>query len=358
MGLESTTPNSAWVPALYETLLITEGWIGALVKPDLNHLYLLAIQALGSTPEDYYSAIGYREMTCVNKVPQPPASPISLFGPGTYQPTREKKLRILSCYLNLIQYLLPIDTSIQSSSLMRGGLHADNIFVDPERPTEITGIIDWQSTELAPLFSHARLPYIMDYDGPKPVGLEIAKFLNDVPHHDLIAVNKAMDLYRDRSVVTLYNHLTHKENPRLYRAIAFRETLSYELLEYVKQLLVDGEATYLAHVAVLQLHWDDLPGVRSRGSVPFPFEFSLEEIEEITADYKGAALAMDIMNRVENSIGDLFSDRGVIRAHRYDEAKDALQQMKEQVIELYARNEKEKEAWQENWPFDDHSIDV
>ena len=134
--------------------------------------------------------------------------------------------------------------------------------------------------------------------------------------------------------------------------------MSHELLVSAKQLLVDGEATYLAHVAVLQLNWDNLPGVRSRGSVPFPFKFSREEIEQITADCKGAALAMDITNRVKNSIGDLFPDRGVIRAHRYDEAKDALQQMKEQVIELYARNEKEKEAWQENWPFDDHPTDI
>ena len=164
---------------------------------------LLANQALGNTSEDYHSAIGCRGMACINRVPQLPASPISLFGPGTYQPTREKKLKALSCYLGLIKYLLPTDTSIQSSSLMHGDLHADNIFVDLERPTEIIGIIDWQSTELAPLFSQARRPYILDYEGPKPVGLEIAKFPDGIPDHDLIAINKAMDLYRDSSIITL-----------------------------------------------------------------------------------------------------------------------------------------------------------
>ena len=229
--------------------------------------------------------------------------------------------------------------------------------MDPERPTEITGIIDWQSTELAPLFSQARPPHIMDYDGPKPIGLEDAKF-PDVPDHDLVAFNKAVDLYRDSSILSLYKKLTHKESPRLYRAIEFRETLSYELLVSVKQLLVDGEATYLAHVVTLQQEWDDLPGVRFHASVPFPFDFSLEEIIEITADYKGAALAMDIMDWVKASIGDLFPDRGLVWARRYDEAKDALQQMKEQVIDLYARNEKEKQIWQESWPFDDLATNV
>lgn len=241
---------------------------------------------------------------------------------------------------------------------MHGDLHGGNIFVDPERPSEITGIIDWQSTELAPLFSQARPPYFMDYDGPKPVGLEDARFPDDIPDHDLVAFNQAMDLFCDSSMLALYKKLTHKKNPCLYRAIEFQETLSYELLVSVKKLLVDGEATYLGHIVMLQQKWDDLPGVRSHGNVPFPFDFSLEEVEEITADCKGAVLAMDIMYRVKKAIGDLFPDRGLIWADRYDEAKDALQQMKEQVIELYARNEKEKKAWQESWPFDDLPADA
>ena len=91
---------------------------------------------------------------------------------------------------------------------------------------------------------------------------------------------------------------------------------------------------------MLQQKWEDLPGVRSRGNVPFPFEFSLEELEEIAADCKGAALAMELMCRVKHTKGDLFPDRGPIWADRYDEAKDAL-------------NEQEKEAWPQSWPFHD-----
>ena len=51
---------------------------------------------------------------------------------------------------------------------------------------------------------------------------------------------------------------------------------------------------------------------------------------------------MELMCRVKNIIGDLFPDRGLISTDRYDEAKDALPQMKEQIVELYARNEQEK----------------
>lgn len=59
------------------------------------------------------------------------------------------------------------------------------------------------------------------------------------------------------------------------------------------------------------------------------------------------------MSSVRDSIGkNLFPEKGVISMDRYDEAKNALQQMKHQVLDLYARNEQERKLWEENWPFD------
>ena len=109
---------------------------------------------------------------------------------------------------------------------MHGDLHAGNIFVDSERPSEIVGIIDWYSPELAPLLSQARQPHIIDYDGPKAVGLEDAKFPDDIPDHHLAAFNQAMDLFCDMSILSLYKQFNYKSNPRLYPAIEFRETSS------------------------------------------------------------------------------------------------------------------------------------
>ena len=36
-----------------------------------------------------------------------------------------------------------------------------------------------------------------------------------------------------------------------------------------------------------------------------------------------------------------------------EEAKGALRQCKLQVMDMFARNEKEREEWQRCWPFDD-----
>ena len=52
--------------------------------------------------------------------------------------------------------------------MWHGDLHTGNIFVNPEKPTEIVSIIDWQSVHLSPLFLQARHPALIEFNGPIP----------------------------------------------------------------------------------------------------------------------------------------------------------------------------------------------
>lgn len=278
---------------------------------------------------------------------------MTLCGPGTYQPTRDKKLKALQCYLATFKYLLPTDLSIQSSCLWHSDLHGENIFVDPENPTKVVGIIDWQSTELAPLFEHARQPYFLDYEGPPTVGLERPRLPDNLAQLDPAAQKEAKALYLKQSLSALYRALLHRHNPRLYRAIAFTETSSFDLLLLARNLLVDGEATYLAQVVELEKIWVDLPGVRARGAAPFPFRFANEERTEIETDVNGALRGIEAMREVQESLGGLFPEQGIVRNDQYEETRDALRQIREQVIERYASDESDREVWREGWPFDD-----
>ncbi|KAI2825000.1 hypothetical protein CBS147321_5919 [Aspergillus niger] len=124
----------------------------------------------------YKSAIGFRELACVQNMTQLPRSLLGLYGPGTYQPSRPKKVAAIQDYLSLVQFFLPTDDSICSAFLWHPDLHTENIFVDPDRPSEVLGIIDWQSSEVLPLFDHARQPYLLDYDGPPATGLDPPEF--------------------------------------------------------------------------------------------------------------------------------------------------------------------------------------
>jgi len=99
--------------------------------------------------------------------------------------------------------------------------------------------------------------------------------------------------------------------------------------------------------------WEELPDVRIRGGAPYPFQFSREEKAEIEANVNGALRGMEAMSAVQKRLGGLSPERGTVRADQYEEACDALQQVKEQVNEFYARSESDRQVSKEAWPFDD-----
>ncbi|KKZ60631.1 hypothetical protein EMCG_04704 [[Emmonsia] crescens] len=300
--------------------------------------------------EEYLAAIGHREMSCVNNVAQLPKSEIALYGPGTYQPTRKKKLKAIESYLSLIKYICPAGLSIASPCLWHSDLHAENIYVDPDAPTKIVGIIDWQSTEIAPLFYHARQPYFLDYDGPQLHGLERPRLPDNFKALGTDAQNEANALYAKQALAALYRTLIYKSNRGLYSSLEYQQTASFDLLLLGRNLLVDGEAAYLARIVELESEWADLPGV---GESQYPFRFLDGEKEEVERDVNGSLLGMQAMQSIRESLGDLFPEQGIVRPDQYDEAKYALSQAKEFIIGEFARNEEEKIAWREAWPFDD-----
>ncbi|RMZ79462.1 hypothetical protein DV738_g3395, partial [Chaetothyriales sp. CBS 135597] len=309
-----------------------------------------------SSLEEYHRAIGHREIACVNQLPQLPKSPITLCGPGTYQPTRARKLSALDCYLKLIRFLLPAaDQAISSAHLWHGDLHVANIFVNPSEPTEVLGLIDWQSTELSPLYFHARQPYLLDYDGPPLSGLlERPQPPEDMDKLDASVKKHAETLYLQQSLCSLYNTLTHRRNPQLYAALEFQQTTSFLLLLLARNLLIDGEASYLSQVIDLEATWgqDSCPLPGSKGSSAYPFSFSQAERDQIKAEAEGAVRGMNAMQSIKEALGrELFPEQGIVRADRYEEALDALSQIKDQVIDEFATTEQDREVWQKMWPF-------
>lgn len=309
---------------------------------------------VGNSVEDYLKAVGNREIACVKGIPRLPKSPITLRGPGTYMTCREKKLRALESYLSIANYMVPIDRSVASSCLWHPDLHQENIFVSSEDPSEVVAIIDWQSTELAPLFNQVRQPYFLDYEGPPTQGFEKRVFPDNFDQLDKVSRKKATSLYVSKALSTLYRMLLRKEAPLLFRTWEYQQTASFELLLIAQRLFIDGEALYLASILALEDDWLDLPSVVAQGSPPYPFHFSSAEKAEIMADAKGAAEGMNLMCSVRDSIGkDLFPERGLVRVDKYGEAKDALQQIKALVLDLYAHDEHERKLWEEDWPFDD-----
>ncbi|KAJ8104742.1 hypothetical protein OPT61_g10596 [Boeremia exigua] len=264
-----------------------------------------------TTLEAYHTAIGQREISCVERLPELPKSPVTLCGPGTYQPTRANKLKALRYYLNITRQLLPTDTRISSAHLWHTDLHPENIFVNPSDPTKVVGLIDWQSTEVSPLYFHARHPHLLDYAGSPMNRLERPQW-KALDGLDPAARQQAETLYLQQSLASLYNTLTHHKNPRLYDALQFQNTDAYFLLLVARNLLVDGEVPYLSQLAELEQTWNEISGDGSSS----PFTFSEEEREELDADMEGVALGMQAMRQIRDSLGELFPEQGIVKHER------------------------------------------
>ncbi|RAH50382.1 uncharacterized protein BO95DRAFT_449732 [Aspergillus brunneoviolaceus CBS 621.78] len=182
--------------------------------------------------EQYKLAVRHREIACVQNMTQLPHSPLALDGPGTYRPSRTKKIAALRNYLR-----------ISSAFLWHPDLHNENIFVRPERPSEVTAIIDWQSSEILPLFDHARQPYFLDYDGLSVTGLDPPTFPENF---DQLEPEKQ----------------AAARNERLFRAMEFRQTPSFEMM--------------LAQIML------------AAGNPPLPLQFTAGEARSIEEDVAGA----------------------------------------------------------------------
>lgn len=65
-------------------------------------------------------------------------------------------------------------------SIAHPDIHRENIFVNPDNPSEITAILDWSSAEITPLVVQARPLETIDYEGPRLEGVERPKLPADL----------------------------------------------------------------------------------------------------------------------------------------------------------------------------------
>lgn len=109
-------------------------------------------------------------------------------------------------------------------------------------------------------------------------------------------------------------------------------------------MVIDGEASYISQVAALKEEWDTIPG--AKGS-PYPCSFIPEEIQEMEAYTEGTLLGMQATEGIRESLEELFPEQGCVSSELYEDAIDALGQIKEQVIDEFAKNDEERQIWKE-----------
>jgi hypothetical protein len=139
--------------------------------------------------------------------------------------------------------------------------------------------------------------------------------------------------------------------PGLYRAIEFQDTTSGNLLMLVRRIFGVGEAHVRLLILNLRQEWYDLPAVREAGNPPFPLQFSEAEVEEMEGDAEIATICIETMDKLKACAGELWPEKGSCPPQLYDEVKDMLFQLRDELVELAELDAEDKEVFEREWPF-------
>ncbi|EGE00058.1 hypothetical protein TESG_07381 [Trichophyton tonsurans CBS 112818] len=295
---------------------------------------------------DYHVAIGQREEMAIRSLKHVPKQCAMLHGPGAYQPMARKKLAAVKLYSQMLEHILPSEAGLASGHLWHNDLHSENIFVNPDRPTEITGIIDWQSIQIAPLIDHYLDPSFLGYEGPDvgedPQPLALREDIDSLEPDERRA---AIKQFYDTSVMVAWRMLVKRKNPDQHAAIRFRKSKAGHMLGLSQNLFAFGEAHFRALVLDLRDEWVKL-------GKEFPLEFSTAEISEIEADVKAADIGIGAMNMIIEKLGDLWPEKGAIDHENYDVVMAMLRDIKTELIERVVHSPEDRQIFDTFWPFD------
>ncbi|KAH7377277.1 hypothetical protein BKA66DRAFT_551002 [Pyrenochaeta sp. MPI-SDFR-AT-0127] len=144
--------------------------------------------------------------------------PEGLFlGPRQYQPSTLMKTSALNNYLKVALDVLPEEEGTHTVVIWHGDLHTQDIFVDPENPARIIGIIDWQTISASPLFMQVTRPGFLDFNGPEEPGK-----VSLPENFDRLSLNgqrEAKALQQAQTLHNIYMAQCYRQNPQVFLAM-------------------------------------------------------------------------------------------------------------------------------------------
>ena len=288
-------------------------------------------------------------MACIEKFPSDPGQRRTFEGPNQYRPAKDLKIRVFQDYLKVATQILPKDAKLSKPSLWHSDLHANNIFVDPSQPTKIVNIVDWQAVSIAPLFRQARLPPLVEFEGPLPEGLKPIKLPDGLDDMSEEQKNQARALKIAQSLYKLYQIRMAFQCPDIIEAIRFQHTLPGRITGLAGSIFSDGEPILQGMLIQLQDEWDTVVG----SSIPCPLSFNFEERSEQQDLERTWNKSIELMRHALNEMGEYYGWDGWVNYKNYNVYKERLSQCRESFLNRMAKTEEERSQWIHAWPFED-----
>ncbi|KAL8687453.1 MAG: hypothetical protein Q9218_006377 [Villophora microphyllina] len=321
-----------------------------------------------SCVEDYLEGIGTRELKYVESLTRFPQAGVGIFGgPGWLEPTKADKLTALQDYIKVSRYLAPRYSPATVPVLWHSDLHLSNIYVNPDEPTRITCIIDWQSTHVAPLFYQVETPEFLDFQGPKyPRGLDmevdveffgIPSNISELLEDEQNKIRKeALVLSKKRSLYKMYELYCLCDNYDAYEAFRFQETTQGALIFGASRVAYHSEIPMRKWLMRLEEGWNTIPGY---DKIPCPVHYSKQEREAHAEVYEYWGYCIGMMEDILKRLGgqpDYWD--GSVSHEAYPYLKEMLKRVRRDfvsiVLETVDGTDEERNQLAETlWPFKD-----
>lgn len=326
-------------------LKFTEGPVSILLG-SLEHQSNMC-SLIGGSIEDYILSRAHRELACLQTFTNFPRQQGLFYGPGQYQPTAQRKRETLWNYLKVAQYLSPEVKEISKPALWHPDLHGDNIFANPDRPTEILSIIDWQAVNLSPLFLQARHPALIEFEGLIPEGLQSISLPENFDELSAEEQLEAKKLRAAQSLYKLYDIQMIQDCPEIAAALRFRNSLPGQITGLSGSLFSDGEPIVQGMLIRLQEEWATYIG----SSVPCPLSFAEEDKQRQKEDEKKRASGVVLMEEFLDQVGVYRGWDGWVNHSDYEYYKVRLEQCKHEFLHYQCVTNEERSQWEAVWPF-------
>ena len=259
----------------------------------------------------------------------------------------EEHLRLLNVSEQVMRHLIttPVIQNIAEPTLLHPDLNKRNIFVSETDPTQITGLIDWQSTCIEPVLSYVtEIPDLVTAPASIPSVLKHVTTAEEDIIEDTTdeKLRKDVSLCRQTFEVAIRGWI-----PKLYQARIVDDTL-LRVIRYCATSWRDGAPALRQELIDLSKNWTAL-GLA--GSCPFqPTEKDLERQKAEYDEFEAFQKLKYFLVRATNSNSD-----GWVPAEAWDAARDAnrmaFEQWMQTVVEVDGA-EMDPQKAKDLWPFD------
>lgn len=270
-----------------------------------------------------------------------------------YQPLKETKISVLNKSRSILPALLASGKLDCTPIMWHGGLREQKIFVDPDNPAQITGIIDWQATRLGPMCVQVRHPDFLDLEGPVPEGygeIELPSNYDQMSSDEQLAARK---LKTAQSLFKLYELQHGVDNKTIYNALKARDTLPGCMASLIGSIANDGETVLEGMLISLAKNWNVATGFSDKvpNPMPCPLAFSEQDISMHHRRQQEWNRSNDLMEELISELGVYRCWDGWINHNAYPAAPAILERAREAFIARHITNGGSRSDWEAAWPF-------